>query len=141
MNFEHPLSSVEQLHIEMGYPCNVRCIMCFQENFSQKMDSMIWKSALLPVYPHVSRVLVQGGEPTVMKDCKELISLVLSHNPSARFGVMTNGLLFGDYWRETFVDHGYEVNFSLNAASQVTHELINVNSRYSKVMDNLNRLI
>lgn len=141
MRFEHPLSSVEQLHIEMGYPCNVRCIMCFQENFSQKMDSMIWKSGLLPVYPHVSRVLIQGGEPTVMKDCKELIALVLSHNAAARFGVMTNGLLFGEYWRETFVDHGYEVNFSLNAASQATHERINVNSSYGKVMDNLERLI
>jgi MoaA/NifB/PqqE/SkfB family radical SAM enzyme len=76
-----------------------------------------------------------------MKECKELIALVLSLNPSAKFGVMTNGLLFNDYWRETFVDHGYEVNFSLNGASQSTHETINVNSKYNKVMDNLTRLI
>jgi MoaA/NifB/PqqE/SkfB family radical SAM enzyme len=115
--------------------------MCFQENFSQRMDAGIWKTALLPVYPHVSRVLIQGGEPTVMKECKELIALVLSMNPSARFGVMTNGLLFNEYWRETFVEHGYEVNFSLNGASPLTHEAINVNSKYGKVMDNIARLI
>lgn len=138
---DFPLESVEQLHIEMGYPCNVRCIMCFQKNFTQKTDSRVWKTTLLPVYPHVSRVLIQGGEPTVIKESGELIALILSLNPSVKFGIMTNGLLFNEYWRETFVDHGYEVNFSLNGASQFTHEKINVNSKYDKVMDNLTRLI
>ena len=136
-----PLSSVKQLHIEMGYPCNVRCIMCFQENFKQKMAPEFWRTALLPVYPHVPRILIQGGEPTVLKECKELIQLTLSLNPQVKFGVMTNGLLFGQSWQGTFVDHGYDVNFSINGASRVVHETINVHSKYDKVMENLAGLI
>ncbi len=136
-----PLSAVQKLHIEMGYPCNLRCIMCFQGNFTQRMAPRIWKEALLPIYPHLQRVPIQGGEPTILKDCRELISLLLSFNPDVEFAMMTNGLMFDEYWRETFVDHGYEVNFSVNGASKAVHEAVNVRSDFERVMGNLTRLI
>ena len=41
---QRPLSSVKSLHIELGYPCNIRCIMCFQKNFTQRMDRRIWET-------------------------------------------------------------------------------------------------
>ncbi len=136
-----PLTSIRGLHIELGYACNVRCIMCFQENFTQMMDSRIWEKILLPVYPLVDRILIQGGEPTVLKRSRDLIALALSLNPGVKFAVMTNGLLFDGFWRETFVEHGYDVNFSINAAHKATHEAINVGSDYETVMKNLRTLI
>jgi MoaA/NifB/PqqE/SkfB family radical SAM enzyme len=114
--------------------------MCFQENFSQKMDRRIWETALLPVYPHVELVLIQGGEPTILKESKDLVALVSNINPTARFGMMTNGLRFDDYWQQTFAEKGYEVNFSINAATKETHEIINKGSKFDVVCSNLTRL-
>ena len=135
------LSAVKSLHIELGYPCNIRCIMCFQQNFAQRMDRRIWEEALLPVYPHVDVVLIQGGEPTILKESRELVALVSKLNSSARFGMMTNGVRFDDYWQQIFAEKGWEANFSINAATKETHERINKGSNFDVVCGNLTRLI
>ncbi len=65
----------------------------------------------------------------------------MQKNPEIKFGIMTNGLLFTDYWQKLFVGHGYSVNFSLNGADKKIHEQINVNSKFDRVMKNLQDLI
>lgn len=135
------LKDIKELHLEIGYQCNLRCKMCFQKDYTQGMDARIWQEKLLPLYPHLKHLIIQGGEPTVIKETKDLINLVLTKNPVIKFGTMTNGLLFGDYWQKLFVEHGFMVNFSLNGATKETHEVINCFSKYDKVMENLRRLI
>ena len=135
------LKDIKELHLEIGYQCNLRCKMCFQKNYTQGMNAEIWQEKLLPLYPHLERLIIQGGEPTVIKEAKDLVNLVLAKNPGIRFGAMTNGLLFGDYWLQLFVDHGFMVNFSLNGATKETHEAVNCFSKYGGVMENLKRLI
>lgn len=135
------LKNIKDLHIEMGYQCNLRCKMCFQKDYSQKMDSKIWQEKLLPIYPTLEKIIIQGGEPTVIQDTKKIIDLALKINPSIKFGTMTNGLLFDQYWQNLFVDHGFMVNFSLNAVDKTTYESIQRHSNYEKVWGNLKNLI
>ena len=135
------IKDIDELHVELGYQCNLRCIMCFQKDYTQKINPDIWQKKLLPLYPYLKRLIIQGGEPTVIKASKELADLALEKNPNIKFGIMTNGLLFGKYWRELFVDHGYSANFSINGANKEIHEKINVNSNFEKVMKNLEDLI
>lgn len=130
-------TKIKHLHIQMGFLCNLRCKMCFQLDHSLQMRPVIWKERLLPVYPYVKTVDLQGGEPTVIGDCPEAMRLILRANPEVRFGVLTNGLRFDATWQQTFVEHGYMVNFSLNGASAATHEAINVHSDFQKVLRNV----
>ena len=132
-----PLERIEELHIGLGYRCNVRCVMCFQKDFTLRSDPVIWREKLLPLYPSVKRIVIQGGEPTVMGDARDLIALALEKNPEVKFSLITNGLAFDGGWQRLMVDHGDYVNFSLNAADKETHEKINRHSCWEKVMANL----
>lgn len=135
------LENIDELHVELGYQCNLRCIMCFQKDYTQKINPDIWQKKLLPLYPHLKRLIIQGGEPTVIPASKDLVDLALKENKDIKFGIMTNGLLFDEYWQKLFVEHGYSVNFSLNGADKEVHEKINVHSKFDKVMKNLQDLI
>lgn len=135
------LKDIKELHVEIGYQCNLRCKMCFQKDYTQGMDARIWRKKLLPLYPHLEHLIIQGGEPTVIKETRDLVNLVLAKNPRVKFGTMTNGLLFGDFWQKFFVERGFMVNFSLNGATKKTHEAVNRFSDYDKVIDNLKRLV
>ncbi len=76
----------------MGYPCNVRCTFCNQADYSTKrvLDRRIWSEALLPAYEVVRGINMQGGEPTVSNDCRELLQLLLDTYPNVRLALMTN---------------------------------------------------
>ena len=135
------LEDIEELHLEIGYQCNLRCVMCFQKDYTQKMDKDLWQKKLLPLYPSLKRLIIQGGEPTVIKESKEVVALALQENNNIKFGAMTNGTLFTKYWQDLFVEHGFMVNFSLNAAKKETHESININSNFDLVLKNLKALL
>ncbi|MBI5059688.1 hypothetical protein HZB60_07915 [candidate division KSB1 bacterium] len=47
-----PLEELRGVHVEMGKQCNVRCVMCYQTDFSPatKATDIIWKERLLPAY-------------------------------------------------------------------------------------------
>ncbi len=132
-----PIEKIEELHIELGYQCNIRCTMCYQKDYTICIDPVVWREKLAGIYPTVKKIIIQGGEPTVIKDTKELIELALSKNPEVKVSFMTNGLAFDSYWQNLFVKHGDFVNFSLNAADKDTHEKINRYSKWDKVIDNL----
>ncbi|NQU99411.1 MAG: radical SAM protein [Parcubacteria group bacterium] len=135
------LSRIKELHVEMGYQCNLRCIMCFQCDYTQKLNPNVWQKKLLPLYSTLEKMTIQGGEITVIPECRDLVKLVLEKNPNIKFGAMSNGVLFNEYWQKLFVDHGYMINLSLNAANKETHEKINKNSIWEKVIGNLKAVI
>ena len=135
------MSQVRRLHLEMGHFCNTRCIMCYQDDYIKKMPELIWKKKLLPVYKNLDKLIIQGGEVTVMPEVKELIALVKKVNKKVKLGVLTNGLLFGDYWQNELIDNGFMVNFSLNAADEKTYKIMCKHSNYQKVLNNLKNLI
>ena len=110
---------LSRLHLIMGLQCNVRCTMCYQTDFSPKfnMPPVLYKERLGEAYAHVTSVKLQGGEPTIMKNCKEA-AVILQRHPQVKLTVITNGVFIDDFWHETLVEQGGNVSVSINAATE-----------------------
>jgi sulfatase maturation enzyme AslB (radical SAM superfamily) len=78
-----PFEGLSRLHLIMGLQCNVRCTMCYQTDFSPKfnMPPEVYRERLNEAYERVTSVKLQGGEPTVMMNCKDVAMLLRLHLP------------------------------------------------------------
>jgi len=57
-----------------------------------------------------------------------------------KVGLMTNGLLVDDQIAQKIVDGCYEFCVSINAATKTTHEIVNVGSKWERVLDNIAKI-
>ncbi len=134
--------TIERLHLIMGLVCNVRCVMCYQRDFSSRrnMPSEIFTQHLRELYPKVRTVKIQGGEPTIMANCRQFARLARAW-PGMRLSVVTNGVRVSDFWQQTFLEQGQLVHFSVNAATAQTYERIVRHGDFKAVLKNLERLL
>lgn len=137
----YPIHMIENLHILLGMPCNARCTMCYQKDFSTLIPEAVWKDKLIELYPSLKHIVIQGGEPTILPNTKNFINLVSKINPKTKHSFMTNGILFNDYWIDTFVKNGSYVNFSINAATEDTYATVVKHGNWSKTTRNLKDLV
>lgn len=137
-----PFEGLRRLHLIMGLQCNVRCTMCYQTDFSPKfnMPEELYKEKLAEAYPHVTSVKLQGGEPTIMKNCRDAAILLRDH-PKAKLTIITNGVFIDDFWHETIIQQGGNVSVSLNAATAAAYEKIVIHGEYARVIKNLERIL
>lgn len=126
----------------MGLQCNARCVMCYQTDFSAKrnMPAEIYREHLLPLYPHIRSVKIQGGEPTIMSNCRDLAGF-LRRFENIRYSLTTNGIHLDGFWLDSIAAQGGFINFSLNAARPQTYGQIVQYGDFFKVKDNLTRVI
>jgi len=136
----NPLRELKFLHIVLGAACNQHCKMCFQSDKQSLIDPEIFRQKLRPLYPFLTSVCIQGGEPTILPSTGEFINIALAMNPFIRFGIVTNGRLFDSRWSDIFVRYGDFVNISLNAASKKIYSDITINGDWEKVISNLQEL-
>lgn len=137
-----PYERLQRLHLIMGLQCNVRCTMCYQTDFSPKfnMPPELYKEKLGEAYKHVTSVKLQGGEPTVMKNCRDAAVLLRDYE-QVKLTVITNGVFVDDFWHATFVEQGGNVSVSINAATEAAYDKIVVHGDYQRVIKNLERLL
>jgi MoaA/NifB/PqqE/SkfB family radical SAM enzyme len=142
MAVDRGIEGLERLHLNMGLQCNVRCTMCYQTDFSSRQDmpESLWRDKLLPAYEHVRVVKLQGGETTIMKNCRSAAKLLRGY-PNARLEILTNGVLIDDFWHETFVEQCGYVSFSINAATKASYEKIVLHGEWARVIKNIERLL
>jgi len=136
------LDGLERLHLIMGLQCNVRCTMCYQTDFSPKfnMPAEIYRERLQPAWSRVKSVKLQGGEPTVMKNCREA-ALVLREFPQAKITLITNGVLIDEFWHETIVEQAGNVSISINAGTKEAYDKIVIHGEWERVIRNLERIL
>jgi len=139
----HNLQGLKGMDLVMGYPCNVRCTFCHQADYSSKrvLDRRIWSEALLPAYEVVQGINIQGGEPTVSEDCRELMQLLLDRYSNVGLSIMTNGVKFEGIFQEIYLERGRFVNFSLNAVDKPVYDTLMVGSDHQRVFTNLERFL
>ncbi|MBK6910336.1 MAG: radical SAM/SPASM domain-containing protein [bacterium] len=103
-----PLEYLRHLHLEMGQQCNVRCSMCYQTSFSpkDKLDDIVWKEKLLDAYAVIESITMQGGEPTVLPNCLELVRIITRDFPHVTLDTVTNGLMWNGEWEDAFLSQG-----------------------------------
>jgi radical SAM protein with 4Fe4S-binding SPASM domain len=138
-----PLERLNELHLEMGQQCNVRCAMCFQTDFSPstRMPAKIWKERVAPAYSVAKFLTLVGGEPTILPNCRELVQIVLRDYPNLRLNMATNGVLFTGLWEEAFLAQGSCVNFSVNAVTPSVYASVVQYGRLDKVLANVDHLV
>ncbi len=134
-------TNIKRLHMFMGLQCNVRCAMCYQYDFSSRynMPPQIYRDKLRDIWPMVKVVKIQGGEPTIMENCKELVEIITRHD-QPRITIATNGVVLSSFWKESLLSHGESVNFSINAATKNTYDQIVKHGNFNRVLKNINRL-
>jgi MoaA/NifB/PqqE/SkfB family radical SAM enzyme len=138
-----PLEKLRFLHLEMGLQCNVRCAMCYQTDFSPKsqLPEAVWKDRLLPVYRSANRLVISGGEPTVIPGCRKLLEIVTKDYSHLTLDTVTNGLLFRGIWMEAFLSQGHCVNFSINAVDPGLYARIVQFGNFGQVAGNIDEFV
>lgn len=138
-----PLRHLKEILIEMGKQCNVRCVMCYQTDFSPatRTAEIIWKERLLPAFPTADRLLISGGEPTILPGARELLKTVTTDYQHLKLHTVTNGVLFRGIWEEAFLAQGGSVNVSINAVDPDLYAKVVQFGRLQDVVTNIERLI
>lgn len=117
--------------------------MCYQVDFSpaSQLPEIVWKDRLRPAYAVAKRLTIQGGEPTIMKNCRELLALVRKEYPELKLQTVTNGQVFDTLWEEAFLAQGDHLNFSINSVrSEVYKQLVRY-GQHEKVIGNMERMV
>jgi MoaA/NifB/PqqE/SkfB family radical SAM enzyme len=130
---------MRQLQIEFSEKCNIACVMCIQDDKNRlELDTEILvKNVDVPKSrPHMGLV---GGEPLIIKSAKRFFDHCIEHR-GAKISFVTNGTAISDEMAEKIVLHCFGIQFSVNAATAETHEIVNVGSRFDKVVHNINRI-
>ncbi len=135
------LDGLERLHLIMGLQCNAGCIMCYQTEHGAEgnMPPALYAERLASAYPRVRTVKLQGGEPTIMRNCRELAAILRAF-PRVGIALSTNGINLDTFWQETLLTHGEKVDVSLNAASEGAYRNIVLRGNYRRVFENVRAL-
>ncbi len=138
-----PISRLREIHIEFGRQCNVRCVMCYQTDFSPatKTADVIWRERFLPAYPTAKIMTISGGEPTILPGAREVLKMVMEDYPHLKLNTVTNGVLFRGIWEEAFLKHGDYLNVSLNAVNPELYKKIVQFGRHEDVARNIDRMV
>ena len=85
----------QELHLELTFKCNSRCIMCDlwgktdnrAELGFKEITSFVKKSKLLK---DIKKVVLSGGEPWLREDFSEICNFFLKLYPESSIGILTN---------------------------------------------------
>jgi MoaA/NifB/PqqE/SkfB family radical SAM enzyme len=136
------LKGLHRLHLMMGLQCNARCTMCYQTDFSPRynMPATLWRDRLHDAYRVVKSVKLQGGETTVMRNCREA-ALYLRAFPNVKISITTNGIFLDELWQETIIRQGELYSVSINAATEAVYDRIVKYGKFRSVLSNLETVL
>lgn len=138
-----PLEAIKVIHLEMGMQCNVRCAMCFQTDFRPRtvLSERVWKEQLRPAYALARELILIGGEPTILPNCRTLLELAMCNYPHLALVTSTNGILFKGIWEDAFLQQGSYLNISLNSVRPDTYRRLVQFGRFEDAMANIDRMV
>lgn len=127
------------LTIEVTGKCNLRCLHCLRDRTGKPKDlpfslfrKILWQ-ALKYRKPYIA---LTGGEPTIHKGFFKMLDLLGKEGFSYHF--VTNGTTFGKLYKKILpcMKKGLSrVCFSLDGASERTHERIRGKGTYRKALE------
>jgi len=127
------------LHIVYSTFCNFNCVMCGQDHKSGvALDSDVLKKNI--DWDQVEEIILQGGEILAIKSAKEFY-LWLTQQKNKKVNLITNGILIDDEWADYLIKGSKWIDISVNAATEDTFKLVNNNSGFNKVIDNIKKLV
>lgn len=141
--------NIDQAPVTESYPkrvwvlqgefCNLDCVMCVQNHKSKIMiDNDILKKNI--DWKKVDDIALQGGEILAMKNARQMY-LWLTKRLNKKVNLITNGILINDDWADHLVRGSNWIQISVNAATKETHEIVNRKSSFTRVINNLKKMI
>lgn len=138
--FDFPLF----LEVETSYACNYRCIKCPRQAINHSQHSGFMDRALLEklfaeasFYQLPSLAFSHGGEPLMRKDLPELVAMAKDAGIIDRMFHTNASLLTKELSYELIRNGLTKINFSLDAASEETYNILRPGGNYNKVVSNI----
>ena len=137
--------------------CNCDCVYCFQEDERKKLiggfTDKIEKSQYYDVYPILKylsdnntfindklHVEFGGGEPTILKELPDIISLITENGYNSAI-IMSSGILYSDAI-EKFLQHEKSfLSVTIAAGSREIYKKIKRRDKFEQVKENIARYI
>jgi MoaA/NifB/PqqE/SkfB family radical SAM enzyme len=76
-----------------------------------------------------------------MNPDNNIINQILQINKNIKFGILTNGHKFNKPWQDFFNNHGKFVNFSVNASTKKTYDIITSGGNWDELISNIKSTI
>jgi sulfatase maturation enzyme AslB (radical SAM superfamily) len=132
--------NMSYLHLNFGHYCNIRCDMCkiqmhLDENKSILDPNILKKNIDLSPF---KEIVIQGGEPLFIPECKEYLDFL--GQIGKKYVLLTNGILINDNMAHQLARDADRVVISINAATKVTHEIVNRGSNFEMVKNNIQKM-
>ena len=130
-------ADLKTIYIDFGMKCNISCVMCRQKE-RYKMDQTILNAEMLLNHIDIrpfKNIFLQGGEPLFINECLKYMTLLAEKRK--KYSLLTNGLLIDEEMAKRLAREANIVSISVNAATRVTHEKVNVGSSWDRVLGNI----
>ena len=138
---------LDDLLLMVALDCNIACTMCYQTSDRNRFSlaparrlsaDLLWQQV---PFHRIKRVIIQGGEPTVIPESLELLDR-LNRAPSAApiVNLVTNGVCLPPVVLDCVRNRSEFIYVSLNGATPASHEKVNRGSSWGKVLENIDRL-
>jgi len=104
------------------------------------MPAEIWRDRLRDVFPFIKGVKLQGGEPTVMANCRGAAQYLRAF-PNVKLLIHSNGIRVDDFWHETILEQTSSFDVSINAATASAYDKIVIYGNFAQVISNVERVL
>ena len=125
--------------IIVGYQCNLKCIMCNQEEYN-KLTYALPTSVILDnkhLFQKAIDISLLGGEFFALKNAKEILDIFSSSDfEDVRFLFITNGTLIHRYFEQLKRIKNMIISFSLDTIGE-NYEHIRYGAKWEKVEKNI----
>ena len=141
---ENPHLLLDDILLMVALDCNIACTMCYQQqdrcSLRMRPDrrlcaKMLWRQ--IPFH-RIGRVVIQGGEPTVIPEVLELLRMfneMCADTPAVN--LITNGLELPSEALNCIRTRSESICISINAATASTHCDVNRGSNWNRVLNNI----
>ena len=118
---------------DISSACNLRCIMCDREQIKDEpvMQKKLWTD-LKQYLPTAKAIFLTGwGDAFARPDTRKLL---IDYKGSAKFRILTNGLLLPRYWEKIKYQKFDSLDISIDAATKATYEKIRIGGRWEDLL-------
>ena len=140
------MKTPKSVDLEITNMCNLRCKHCSHFSSEGDVDRDISTEEWLEFFEELNRcavmeVCLQGGEPFIHKDFRELVEGIVRNR--MRFSVLSNGTLITDETSEFLASTGRcnSVQVSIDGSVETTHAALRGKGNFQKAVSGLKSLM
>jgi MoaA/NifB/PqqE/SkfB family radical SAM enzyme len=138
---------LDDLLLMVALDCNIACTMCYQKSDRNRFApvperrlsaDMLWQQV---PFHRIKRLIIQGGEPTIIPEALELLQRLNRMPPGAPVvNLVTNGLSLPPAVLQCVRNRSEFIYISINGATRESHSRVNRGSTWQKVVENIDVL-